>query len=176
MVSCFNLYIEGEFVANLVINIVCFKANFCSSLWIQGSYVDYELFFAVGFFGSNHFLYFYPCSTLMSFLIVIYVICQVNGCLSYYDRVPDGFYLIQGMDPFVWTLCTDVQEESRIPSLESLKTVSPSELSIEVALIDRNSDSDLRQLENMVAGLSCNFTTTNDMVEQLAKLVCSRMG
>lgn len=106
----------------------------------------------------------------------IYVICQVNGCLSYYDRVPDGFYLIQGMDPFVWTLCTDVQEESRIPSLESLRNVHPSESSIEVALIDRNNDSDLRQLQNLVAGLSCNCTTTNDMVKQLAKLVCSRMG
>ncbi|ONK59434.1 uncharacterized protein A4U43_C08F6390 [Asparagus officinalis] len=100
----------------------------------------------------------------------------VNGCLSYYDRVPDGFYMIQGMDPFVWTLCTDVQEESRIPSLESLKTVHPNESPIEVAMIDRNSDSDLRQLQNIVAGLSCSCTTTNDMVEQLAKLVCSRMG
>ncbi|XP_039120055.1 serine/threonine-protein kinase CTR1 [Dioscorea cayenensis subsp. rotundata] len=100
----------------------------------------------------------------------------VNGCLSYYDKVPDGFYLIQGMDPFVWTICTDVQEDSRIPSIESLKTVQPSDLSIEVALIDRQSDPDLRQLQNMVVALSCSCSTTQDVVDQLAKLVCSRMG
>lgn len=80
------------------------------------------------------------------------------------------------MDPFVWTLCTDVQEESRIPSIQSLKTVRPSESSIEVSLIDRNSDPDLRQLQNIVLGLSRSCATTNDMVEQLAKLVCSQLG
>ncbi|KAJ0972693.1 hypothetical protein J5N97_020652 [Dioscorea zingiberensis] len=100
----------------------------------------------------------------------------VNGCLSYYDKIPDGFYLIQGMDPFVWTMCTDVQEESRIPSIESLKTVQPSDSSIEVALIDRQGDSDLRQLHNIVVALSCSCSTTQDVVDQLAKLVCSRMG
>ena len=36
---------------------------------------------------------------------------QVNGCLSYSDKVSDGFYRIQGMDPFIWTLCTDVQQD-----------------------------------------------------------------
>ncbi|XP_029117550.1 serine/threonine-protein kinase CTR1 isoform X2 [Elaeis guineensis] len=100
----------------------------------------------------------------------------VNGCLSYHDKIPDGFYLIQGMDPFVWTLCTDVQEESRIPSVESLKTVHPSDLSIEVVLIDRKSDLDLCKLQNLMASLSCNCSTKKDMAEQLAKLVCRQMG
>ena len=101
---------------------------------------------------------------------------QVNGCLSYHDKIPDGFYLIQGMDPFVWTLCADVGEENRIPSIESLKTVHPSDSSIEVALIDRQYDPDLRQLQSLVAGISCTCNTPKDMVEQLAKLVCTCMG
>ncbi|URD83379.1 serine threonine-protein kinase [Musa troglodytarum] len=100
----------------------------------------------------------------------------VNGCLSYHDKIPDGFYLIQGMDPFVWTLCTDVEEENRIPSIESLKTVHPCDSSIEVALVDRQYDPNLRQLQNMVAGLSCSCVTPKDMVVQLANLVCSHMG
>ncbi|EHA8586405.1 putative serine/threonine-protein kinase CTR1 [Cocos nucifera] len=100
----------------------------------------------------------------------------VNGCLSYHDKIPDGFYLIQGMDPFVWTLCTDVQEESQIPSVESLKTVHPSDLSIEVVLIDRKSDLELCKLQNLMAALSCNCSTKTDMAEQLAKLVCTQMG
>ncbi|CAL9145460.1 unnamed protein product, partial [Musa hybrid cultivar] len=100
----------------------------------------------------------------------------VNGCLSYHDKIPDGFYLIQGMDPFVWTLCADVGEENRIPSIESLKTVHPSDSSIEVALIDRQYDPDLRQLQSLVAGISCTCNTPKDMVEQLAKLVCTCMG
>lgn len=61
----------------------------------------------------------------------------MNGSVSYSYKIPDGFYLIQGMDPFVWTLCIDVLEESRIPSIKSLKTVNPSDSSIEVGLIDR---------------------------------------
>lgn len=80
------------------------------------------------------------------------------------------------MDPFVWTLCADVGEENRIPSIESLKTVHPSDSSIEVALIDRQYDPDLRQLQSLVAGISCTCNTPKDMVEQLAKLVCTCMG
>ncbi|XP_074558843.1 serine/threonine-protein kinase CTR1-like isoform X2 [Curcuma longa] len=100
----------------------------------------------------------------------------VNGCLSYHDKIPDGFYLIQGMDPFVWTLCTGVEEENRIPSIESLRTIHPSESSVEVILIDRQRDPDLRHLETIVNGLSCSRATAKDMVDQLAKLVCTQMG
>ncbi|WOL03471.1 serine/threonine-protein kinase CTR1 [Canna indica] len=100
----------------------------------------------------------------------------VNGCLSYHDKIPDGFYLIQGMDPFVWTLCTNVEEENRIPSIESLKAVHPSESSIEVALMDRQDDPDLRHLESVVGGFSCSCATAKDLVDQLAKLVCTQMG
>ena len=50
---------------------------------------------------------------------------QVNDSLSYSNAISDGFYLIQGMGPFVWSMCTDVHEENRIPSVESLKSVRP---------------------------------------------------
>ncbi|KAF3441720.1 hypothetical protein FNV43_RR15635 [Rhamnella rubrinervis] len=101
----------------------------------------------------------------------------VNGCLSYFDQVPDGFYLIHGMDPYVWTVCTDLQENGRIPSLESLKSVDPSiDSSIEAILVDRRSDPSLKELQIRVLGISCSCITTKEVVDQLAKLVCNRMG
>ncbi|KAJ4775647.1 protein kinase family protein [Rhynchospora pubera] len=103
----------------------------------------------------------------------------VNGSLSYIDSIQDGFYVIRGMDPFVWSLCTDVQEESRMPTLVSLKNVDWSDSSIEVVLFDKKIDSYLRQLHNSVVSTFSSFSataSTKDMVEQLAKLVSSRMG
>lgn len=101
----------------------------------------------------------------------------VNGCLSYSDKIPDGFYLIHGMDPYVWTVCADLQENGRIPSIESLKSVDPrNESSLEVILIDRRSDSSLKELLSKAHSVSSNCITTDDVVDQLAKLVCSRMG
>ncbi|KAH0460347.1 hypothetical protein IEQ34_011010 [Dendrobium chrysotoxum] len=100
----------------------------------------------------------------------------VNGSLSYNDKVPDGFYMIQGMDPFVWTLCTDVQEESRIPTIESLKIIQPSESLITVILVDRCNDPELKQLLNLATGISSRFPTTKEIVEQIAKIVCTQMG
>ncbi|KAL8154276.1 hypothetical protein V2J09_012036 [Rumex salicifolius] len=101
----------------------------------------------------------------------------VNGCLSYYDKVPDGFFLINGMDPYIWTVCNDIQENGRMPSIETLKSVDPREdSSIEVVLFDRRSDSRLKELQNRVHSISCNSITTADVVERLAKLVCNCMG
>ncbi|OVA04645.1 Protein kinase domain [Macleaya cordata] len=99
----------------------------------------------------------------------------VNGCLSYFDKVPDGFYLINGMDPYVWTMCTDLQEHGRVPSIESLKAID-SDSSIEVVLIDKSSDPSLIELQNRVFGLSRSCITTKEVVDQLAKLVCIHMG
>ncbi|KAK2981503.1 hypothetical protein RJ640_030965 [Escallonia rubra] len=100
-----------------------------------------------------------------------------NGCLSYFDKVPDGFYLIHGMDPYVWTICTDLQESGRIPSIESLKAIDPaSESGVEVVLIDRKSDPSLKELQNRIHSVSCNCITTKEVVDQLAKLICNRMG
>lgn len=100
----------------------------------------------------------------------------VNGSLSYNDKVPDGFYMIHGIDPFVWTLCTDVDQDTLIPTIESLKFIQPSESSISVIFVDRYSDPNLRQLHNQAIGLSSSFATRKEIVEQVAKLVCSQMG
>ncbi|XP_077241223.1 protein kinase superfamily protein [Tasmannia lanceolata] len=100
----------------------------------------------------------------------------VNGCLSYYDKVPDGFYLIHGMDPYVWTICTDLQENGRVPSIESLKVLDPRDSLVEVILIDKRCDPGLKELENMLLSLSCSCENTKEVVDQLAKLVCNRMG
>ncbi|KAJ1419498.1 Serine-threonine/tyrosine-protein kinase, catalytic domain [Sesbania bispinosa] len=101
----------------------------------------------------------------------------VNGCLSYSDKIPDGFYLIHGMDSYVWTVCTDLQENGRIPSVDTLKSVNPSiDSSLEVVLVDRRSDPSLRELQNRVHGISCSSITPTEVVDQLSKLVCNRMG
>ncbi|CAA3007731.1 serine threonine- kinase CTR1 isoform X1 [Olea europaea subsp. europaea] len=101
----------------------------------------------------------------------------VNGCLSYFDKVPDGFYSIHGMDPYVWTVCSDLQESGHIPSLESLKIMDPSALSsIEVISVDRRSDSSLKELQNWTHNVSSSCMNTKEIVVQLANLVCNRMG
>ncbi|XP_022934740.1 serine/threonine-protein kinase CTR1-like [Cucurbita moschata] len=101
----------------------------------------------------------------------------VNGCLSYFDKVPDGFYLIRGMDPYVWTVCTSLPDNDRMPSIESLKSVDPStDSSIEVVLIDRRTDPNLKDLQNWVQSVSCTSITTEEVVDQLAKLVCRSLG
>ncbi|KAL5740998.1 hypothetical protein ACOSP7_029870 [Xanthoceras sorbifolium] len=101
----------------------------------------------------------------------------VNGCLSYFDKVPDGFYLVHGVNPYAWSVCTDLNENGRIPSIESLRSVDPSsDSSIEVVVIDRRSDSSLKELQNRVLNISCSCITTKEVVDQLAKLVCNRMG
>ncbi|KAG4970638.1 hypothetical protein JHK85_037059 [Glycine max] len=101
----------------------------------------------------------------------------VNGCLSYSDKIPDGFYLIHGMNSFVWTLCTDLHENGRIPSVDMLKSVNPCVVSsLEVVMVDRRSDPSLRDLQNNVHNISCTSITTTDVVDKLSKLVCNRMG
>ncbi|XP_074276817.1 serine/threonine-protein kinase CTR1-like [Silene latifolia] len=98
----------------------------------------------------------------------------VNGCLSYFDKIPDGFYHIYGMDPYVWSMCADLQESGRIPSIETLKSVDPvNESSLEVVLIDRHSDAKLKEFQNQALDISSNCITSEDLVDQLANLVCS---
>ncbi|XP_062194397.1 serine/threonine-protein kinase CTR1 isoform X2 [Phragmites australis] len=100
----------------------------------------------------------------------------VNGSLSYNSTIPDGFYLIHGMDPFVWSLCTDVHDENRIPSMESLKSVRPDDSSIQAILIDRRTDFELGMLESYASSLLSSFADAKDVVKQLAKLISSRTG
>ncbi|XP_065615916.1 serine/threonine-protein kinase CTR1 [Quercus suber] len=101
----------------------------------------------------------------------------VNGCLSYFDEIPDGFYLIHGMDPYAWTISTDLQDSGQIPSFESLNAIDPcDDLSIKVVLIDKSRDPGLKELQNRLRSLSGGWITTKDVIDQLATLVCNRMG
>ncbi|KAL5569551.1 hypothetical protein UlMin_026126 [Ulmus minor] len=101
----------------------------------------------------------------------------VNGSLSYSDRISDGFYLIHGMDPYAWNLSTDQTASGRVPSLESLKAVDPcNELSIKVVLFDKLRDPSLKELQHRVLCLSRGWIPTEDVVHQLANLVCNLMG
>lgn len=101
----------------------------------------------------------------------------MNGCLSYFDRILDGFYLIHGMDPYTWTIGTNQRDTGLIPSYKSLKDVDPhNDSSIEVILIDKSRDLDLKELDNIVLSLLSNRVTAEDVVRQLANLVCDHMG
>ncbi|CAM8980803.1 unnamed protein product [Rhodiola kirilowii] len=101
----------------------------------------------------------------------------VNGCLSYSDKVPDGFYLINGMHPYMWTMCTDLQESGRIPSIESLKSIASScDSSVDVVLVDLRNDLSLKELQITAQRISSGCITTHEVVGHLAELVCAHMG
>ncbi|KAI9076550.1 hypothetical protein K1719_041536 [Acacia pycnantha] len=101
----------------------------------------------------------------------------VNGCLQYSDKIPDGFYLIHGMDAYSWTICADLQNVGLIPSFESLMSVEPSDdLSVVVVAIDKTRNPGLRELLNGIVCLFTNRITKKDVIDHLANLVCSRLG
>ncbi|CAO2834552.1 unnamed protein product [Amaranthus hypochondriacus] len=100
----------------------------------------------------------------------------VSGCLSYTDKISDGFYGILGMNPHVWVMCNDDKESKGIPSLMSLKSVSPHDTSMEVVIVDKHGDSRLRELQNKAQELSSTSQNTLVLVEQLGKLVSIHMG
>jgi hypothetical protein len=104
------------------------------------------------------------------------IIFQVNGCLSYADKISDGFYNILGMNPHLWLMCNDEEEGRRLPPLISLKAVDPSETSMEVVLVDRRGDSRLKELEDKAQELYCASENTLMLVEKLGKLVAIYMG
>ncbi|KAL6986798.1 hypothetical protein U1Q18_043401 [Sarracenia purpurea var. burkii] len=101
---------------------------------------------------------------------------QVSGCLSYTDKISDGFYNILGMNPYLWVMCNDLEEGRRLPSLMALKAVKPSDASMEVVLVDRYGDLRLKELEDKAQELY--FASENNLVlvEKLGKLVAIYMG
>lgn len=100
----------------------------------------------------------------------------VNGSLGYSDKIQDGFYQIGGMNPHIWAICNETKEEGRLPSLDVLRKVDPSDTSIEVVLFDKRGDPHLRDLENKARALSYKAASVTDLAESLGKLVCSLMG
>ncbi|XP_057973897.1 serine/threonine-protein kinase CTR1 isoform X2 [Malania oleifera] len=100
----------------------------------------------------------------------------ISGCLSYTDKISDGFYNIIGMNPYLWVMCNELEEGRRLPSLMSLKAVEPSETSMEVVLVDRHEDSRLKELQDKAQELYCASENTSVLVEKLGKLVAIYMG
>ncbi|XP_043711725.1 serine/threonine-protein kinase CTR1-like isoform X2 [Telopea speciosissima] len=100
----------------------------------------------------------------------------VSGCLSYSDKISDGFYNILGMNPYLWLMCNDLEEGRRLPPLLSLKSVDPSDTSMEVVLVDRRGDLRLMELEAKARELYNASANTLMLVEKLGKLVAIYMG
>ncbi|KAL6578422.1 hypothetical protein OROMI_010750 [Orobanche minor] len=100
----------------------------------------------------------------------------VSGCLSYGDKIPDGFYNILGMNPYLWIMCNDLEEGKRMPSLMALKTVDPNDTTLEVTLLDRHGDSQLRELEDKAQEIYFSAESTLVLAEKLGKLVAVHMG
>ncbi|CAM6084202.1 unnamed protein product [Calypogeia fissa] len=100
----------------------------------------------------------------------------VSSCLGYDDRVEDGFYEVWGMSPYVWSMCTDSNELGRMPPLEKLQAVPPTDSTFEVVLVDRNTDRKLSELEDKAVGLAYESTDVLDMASELAKMVANFMG
>lgn len=101
---------------------------------------------------------------------------QVSNCLGYEDRIEDGFYEVWGMSPYVWSMCTDSNELGRMPPLESLRNVSPTDAVFEVVLVDRNTDLQLRDLEDKAVGIAYMSQEVLDLAAKLAQLVAGQMG
>ncbi|XP_010914324.1 serine/threonine-protein kinase CTR1 isoform X2 [Elaeis guineensis] len=100
----------------------------------------------------------------------------VNGCLSFSDKISDGFYNILGMDPHLWAMCNESEEGRRMPLLMALKAVDPTDSSLEVVLVDRHGDSGLMKLENRALELYYASGITLELVKKLARLVSDSMG
>ena len=138
---------------------------------------------------SNSVVPFWRCSLMkfgafkakivINFLLVTYnelEWIQVSGCLSYNDKISDGFYNILGINPYLWVMCNDVDEGKRLPPLMSLKAIDPCETSMEVVLVDRHGDSRLKELEDKAQELYCDSENMLVLVEKLGKLVAIYMG
>jgi serine/threonine-protein kinase CTR1 len=60
--------------------------------------------------------------------------------------------------------------------MESLKSVCPGDSSIQAIIIDRRNDFELGMLENYATSLLSTSADAKDVVNQIAKLVSSKMG
>ncbi|KAG9440200.1 hypothetical protein H6P81_020365 [Aristolochia fimbriata] len=100
----------------------------------------------------------------------------VTGGLSYTDKISDGFYNILGMNPYIWLMCNELEEGSRLPSLGALKAVDPSDSSMEVILVDKSTDVRLKQLEDVALELYFGSGHGLELAGKLAKLISIFMG
>ncbi|KAL8233789.1 hypothetical protein R6Q59_019889 [Mikania micrantha] len=80
------------------------------------------------------------------------------------------------MDPYMWMMCNNYVEGTRMPSLSELRAVEPTSSSLEVIVVNRYKDSQLRDLEDIAEELSFLAENALMLAEKLAKLVASSMG
>ncbi|KAL1536377.1 serine/threonine-protein kinase CTR1 isoform X2 [Salvia divinorum] len=100
----------------------------------------------------------------------------VSDCLSYSDKITDGFYNILGMNPYMWVMCNEVEEGRRMPSLIALSSVEANDSSLEVILVDRRGDSQLRELEDKAQEIYFSAESNLTLAEELGKLVALSFG
>ncbi|KAI5079949.1 hypothetical protein GOP47_0005428 [Adiantum capillus-veneris] len=101
----------------------------------------------------------------------------VNGSLGYADRVRDGFFHIWGMNPYIWKLCSHTDEAGgRLPTLELLRAVNPSDSMMEVIVIDKHGDAHLCEMENQAFNFAYTAADSRELAKLLGKLVAESMG
>jgi len=69
-----------------------------------------------------------------------------------------------------------VHDGGRVPSIESLKAVNPTDSAIEVVIVDKVADYDLRQLISMAIDVSRNRADSKEIASRLAAVVSTKMG
>ncbi|XP_049932610.1 serine/threonine-protein kinase CTR1 isoform X2 [Nymphaea colorata] len=81
-----------------------------------------------------------------------------------------------GMNPYLWVMCNGAEEARRMPSLSSLRAVSPADSSMEAVLVNRAGDPQLRELEERALFFYHASGSTVELVDKLGKLVCMVLG
>lgn len=76
----------------------------------------------------------------------------------------------------MWLMCNDLYEGRRMPPLMALRTIVPNDSTMEVVLVDRSGDSQLRELEDKAQELYFSAENTLVLAEKLGKLVAVCMG
>lgn len=69
-----------------------------------------------------------------------------------------------------------MHDGGRVPSIESLKAVNPTESAIEAVIVDKVADYELRQLISMAMDVSRNRADSKEIATRLAGFVSARMG
>ena len=100
----------------------------------------------------------------------------VTGCLSMEDRVEDGFFDIWGVSPHVWNLCSETTARGRMPALEALKALTPSDVSFDVTIVNSSRDRKLRELIDKAVEEGFSAADVPTLAKQLGMLVAKHFG
>lgn len=81
------------------------------------------------------------------------------------------------MNPYIWKLCSHTNEAGgRLPTLELLRAVNPTDSLMEVIMIDKHGDAHLCDLENQAFNFALSAADSRELAELLGKLVSNSMG